>query len=349
MKNRNIVLIGPSIHLKGGIATVIRDIYNSDLKELFNIELVSTYGKRAINSFFTGLIKYLYLLLLGRVDIAHINLASRGSFFRKVFFIMMTPRNKKLILHLHGGGFIDFYKGQSNMIQKLIRYSFNKADLIITVSDVFKGKLIEVMGVDENKIIRVYNGVSLKDKVKIKEAGKAIKVLFMGKLNKDKGINDYIEVIKKFKAINKEVKFLMAGNGDIDAIKELVEKEGLTDQTEILGWIEGKEKEEILSKCDVLLAPSHFEAFGISIVEAMNYGLAIVAYSVGGIPEIVEGSINGYLNEVGDIEGMAHNLQLLIEDSKLLKEIKARNIEKSKEFSKERFIDNIRKVYIKWS
>jgi len=349
MKNKNIVLIGPSIYLKGGIATVIRDIYNSHLKDLFNIELVSTYDKSAIKPFFTGLIKYLSLLLLGKVDIAHVNLASRGSFFRKIFFIIMTPRNKKLIIHLHGGGFIDFYKRQSNIIQKLIRYSFNKADLIITVSDIFKNILIEVMDLDEKKIIRIYNGISLKDNVKINEASKAIKVLFMGKLNRDKGIYDFIEVIKKIKATNKEVKFLIAGNGDIEAIKELVEKEGLTEQTKILGWIEGSEKEEILSKCDILLAPSHFEAFGISIVEGMNYGLAIVAYSVGGIPEIVEDSINGYLNEVGDIEGMAHNLQILIKNSKLLKEIKTRNIEKSKEFSKEKFIDNIRKLYSKLS
>jgi len=345
MKNKNIVLIGPSMHLNGGIATVIRDIYNSDLEQRFNINTVTTYNKSPIIPFITGLIRYIWLLALGKVNIAHINLASRGSFFRKIFFVILTPSHKKLIIHLHGGGFIEFYKSQSKVIQRLIRYSFHKADLIITVSDIFKSKLIHEIGVDENKITRVYNGIALNNKAKIKGQSKDIKVLFMGKLNKDKGIYDYIEVIKKFKYINKDVKFLIAGNGDIEGIRGLIEKEGLTSQTEILGWIDGVEKENILSQCDILLAPSHFESFGISILEAMNYGLAIVAYGVGGIPEIVKDRVNGYLVNKGDINGLVERLLLLLEDLSFMEVIKKINIIKAKEFSKEKFIDNLMDIY----
>ncbi|MFL0246226.1 glycosyltransferase family 4 protein [Candidatus Clostridium stratigraminis] len=345
MRKKYVVLVGPNRNLKGGISTVINDIYNSDLQQDFNIIAINTYGKKFGSSFFLGIMWYFSLIIMRSVSICHIQLASKGSFYRKIFFILLTPRNVKLLIHVHGGGFIKFYTSQPKFIQRLIEYSMNKANLVITVSEVFRNELCNVIGVNKNKIKRVYNGVTLKKNINIENSGKEVKVLFMGKLSRVKGIYDFIEVIKSFKEVEMNVKFLIAGNGDIETVKQIIKNEKVEEQTEILGWIDGKQKDNVLLTSDVLIAPSYFESFGISIVEAMNFGVAIIGYRVGGIPEIVEHTKNGFLHDTGDISGMVKSLKELVENENLLISMKLNNMEKVKKFSKDKFIESIRKIY----
>lgn len=337
-----IAIVGPGINQKGGVSSVTETIYFSKIRDHFNIEIINTYGKNRLFELVKGLFKY--ICILKKVNIVHINMASRGSFFRKFLFIALTPKEKKIIIHSHGGLFIEFYNSQPRFIKGMIKYSFKKADLIIAVSNFYMKALNEEICNDDKKFRTIYNGIDLSDNInKNYSDNREINILFMGKMIEIRGIDDFIEVARRMKHLPK-LKFIITGNGDKDLIVKKIEKYKLNN-IDVIGWISGENKKKILEKTDILINPWIYESFGISMIEAMNYGATIIGYNKGSIPEVVEDKINGYIFEKGDIDGIVNIIKILISDKEKLAEISKNNIEKSKQFSKDIFIQNFLAIY----
>lgn len=98
-----------------------------------------------------------------------------------------------------------------------------------------------------------------------------------------------------------DAQFVLGGVGELEKLEKLVNM----NHFKFLGWIEGEEKKEWLERAKVFFLPSYSEAMPMSILEAMGYGLPVVASNVGGIPSIVRNNINGFTFIPGDVEGMA--------------------------------------------
>ena len=79
-----------------------------------------------------------------------------------------------------------------------------------------------------------------------------------------------------------------------------------------LGWVSGAEKIDVFNIADIFVLPSYNEGLPISILEAMSYGLPILSTTVGGIPEIVENGVNGFLVEPGDKNALLEFLEVLV-------------------------------------
>ena len=99
----------------------------------------------------------------------------------------------------------------------------------------------------------------------------AIIFLFLGLICKEKGIFDLIEVI----AENKEqytgkIKLIIGGNGEIQHLRDLINKYHIEDIVEFLGWISSNEKSDVLNNADVYILPSYHEGLPISILESMS-------------------------------------------------------------------------------
>jgi glycosyltransferase involved in cell wall biosynthesis len=74
----------------------------------------------------------------------------------------------------------------------------------------------------------------------------------------------------------------------------------LQDLVEFKGWVTGAQKKALLQQADVFVLPSYYEGVPVAILEAMSYGKPIIATPVGGIPEIVQSGMNGWLHQPGD-------------------------------------------------
>src|SRR5690606_40232854 len=83
-------------------------------------------------------------------------------------------------------------------------------------------------------------------------------------------------------------------------------------------WIDGTQKDELLTICDILVLPSYSEGLPMSILEAMSYGKTIISTSVGGIPEIVKEGENGFLVTPGDKRSLSEVLNKILGDRNLL-------------------------------
>lgn len=340
---KHLYIIGPAISLKGGISTVIKQIINSDaINEQFIIKDIATINKNKIISFITSIYKSI------RIDlnsISHVHMASNGSFVRKSIIISVLGKRSKVIIHIHGGYFGEFYSNSNSLIKKVIRKTLNKAQTIICVSESMRNDILRI--IPEHKSIKVvYN--SIKDNNKeINFNTKENIMVYMGKLIEYKGIYDFLRCLRDIKAdINSlNWKVQIAGNGEYEKVKKLVEEYDLNDIVELLGWIDGDEKEKVLRRGKIFIMPSYIESFGIACVEAMSYGEAIICSNVGGLTEIVSDGENGRIVNAGDEYELKNTIIKMINNPESILSYGKANINKAKYFSEFEMINNIVRIY----
>ncbi|MDK0864091.1 glycosyltransferase family 4 protein [Clostridium perfringens] len=336
--------VGPKRSLKGGIATVINNINKSDIirnsYDIVNIETINEKGniaflKSLINSFF-----------IEKDSIVHFHVASKGSFFRKyiIFNIVNSKSNK--IFHLHGGGFLTFYDNSNKIIKRMIKKMILKSDIIINVSDSMQNALIVKFPEIKNKCVRIYNSIDYKG-TNFRFEEKENIILFMGKLAEYKGIYD---LLKSICSIKDEIRkrgwnFKIAGNGEIEKVKKIIQYNQLNDIVDVLGWIDGEEKNKLLEKSKIFIMPSHVESFGIAAIEAMEKGNLVIASDKGALPEIIKNGEQGYI--VKDKKDYSKVLLSTIDNESDLYKICLNNIYYSKRYSEEVIFNQLLNTYKK--
>ncbi|MGR5130759.1 glycosyltransferase family 4 protein [Vibrio alfacsensis] len=316
------ITIGTSMHEKGGVATVL-NILNIGFFSKWNIHHVATHtskfdvlglGKLAI--FALSLIKITWYFLFYNVGVVHIHMSSRGSYKRKSIITRLAKLFKaNVILHLHGGGFQEFYNFEcSSDKQKHIRETFDLADAVIVLSTQWQSWMTTIVS-EPAKVHVVYNAVETLtlNRSSIEQG----RILFLGRLSEKKGVKD---LINAFALVVKELPYArlaLGGDGDIATFKQQVENLGISSNVDFLGWVAGEQKNTWLSKADIYCLPSYNEGFPMGILEAMSANIPVVASTAGGIPDAIEDGVDGLLIEAGDVEMLASHLKTLISDRAL--------------------------------
>ena len=152
----------------------------------------------------------------------------------------------------------------------------------------------------------------------------------LGRLGKRKGTYDLIDAVEMAVRENSEIFICLAGDGEVDKVRSLIEEKGLERHIQAPGWIDGEEKLEYLKKAATLVLPSYYEGLPMAILEGMAGGKAILSTTVGAIPEVVAEE-NGILVEPGDVAGLAQGLLRLSSDTQMLETMSRKNMEKAQE------------------
>ncbi|MHA1380992.1 MAG: glycosyltransferase [Candidatus Helarchaeota archaeon] len=313
-------MIGESKKLKGGISSVVNIYFNSNLIKECNINYQSSYsGKNVFINFFKAILIFIYFLSFKNVDIVHLHSASYGSFYRKSIFVLISRFfRKKIIFHIHSGKFYEFYFVESDNLQKFyIRKILCFTTIIIVVSKQIKESIKRIIKC-KKEIKLLQNPVDFKlfnKKKYLSFNANNINILFMGRLEKDKGIYDLINVAEKLISNYQNIRFTFCGDGEVMKIKAIVERKRIKKYFEIPGCIIKKEK--YFKDADIFVLPSYYEGVPISILEAASYSLPVVATKVGGIPEIIKDGESGFLVTPGDIEGLKNKILKLARSKSL--------------------------------
>lgn len=141
------------------------------------------------------------------------------------------------------------------------------------------------------------------------------------------------DVVKVFKLVNEQVpsKLLLVGDGPDRLLAErtcrILEIE---DRVIFTGKIIGTEK--VLEMCDIFLLPSETESFGLAALEAMAVGVPVISSDTGGIPEVNQHGITGFLSKVGDVEDMAKNAIKLLGSDEVLLQFKSNARKRAQDF-----------------
>jgi glycosyltransferase involved in cell wall biosynthesis len=287
---------------KGGIGLCVNN-YSKYMSE-FKVLVTQKFESKILNTLWFPLCVFeliFRLLTDSEIKIIHIHGASKGSFYRKyiLFSIVHKLFNKKLIYHIHGGGFRDFYLESSVFIQKRVRYVIQSADVVICLSEkwkhffssAFNPKRIEIVN---NMIIPPVKSdrITKRDKFQL---------LFLGLIGDNKGIFDLLKLIaKNRKYFDGKLELKVAGNGEITRLNKTISKWKVKDIVHFEGWADFEKKEQLFRSSDAFILPSYKEGLPLSILEAMSYGLPIISSKVGGIPDLIHKSRNGILIEPGN-------------------------------------------------
>ncbi len=335
---KKVLVIGPSdTGSFGGMAAVIRDIRNSEtLNSAYDIDIHESFidGNILVRLAFSIFSYLKFLTYYKKYDLFHIHSTSNGSAFRKSYYLKTLKKaNKKVIVHNHAALFLVFYEGLNDKRKQQIRDYFQGADMVLALSDVWKEKYKEALGISNCQTLN--NGIDDTEFIKaVCDMEKhRNEFVVLGRLGERKGTYDLIEAVKIAKQYNANIKIYLAGDGEIDKVKDIVSNENLTDNIQIIGWADHSKKMELLKSSATLVLPSHYEGLPIAILEGMAAGKAIISTTVGSIPEVVTNE-NGILVEAGDVNALSEALIKCSTDLEMLNEMKENNIEKiKKEFS----------------
>ena len=156
-----------------------------------------------------------------------------------------------------------------------------------------------------------------------------------------KGQLQVIEVARRFWQLPPDARFLLVGSGPDEAMLKTAAA-GLPNVA-FTGHVDNVG--DYLAALDLFFYPSRHEGLGSVLLDAMEFGLPIVATAVGGIPEIVEDGRNGYLCAVDDIDAQAAALQALIGDRACRERMAASNIRKARRYSPQQMNGRYRDIY----
>lgn len=338
-KEPRVLMVGPSAtRARGGIQQVI--------EQLSSIPgyVVGQYEQFIDGSFITRM-TYMFkaYLAFGKVarnyDIIHIHQASNFSADRKCRYIRKAKKlGKKVVLHMHGQTFMDYYNKQTDSKKKYLVDTINLSDAVIALSETWK-KNLESIGI--KNVYIVYNGLSDYEMEKLQkpfsskssscdasEFGHGF--LYLGRLGQRKGAYDLIQAINELYESGQSIHGIMAGDGSDR--QQVIDKLNNKSLIEFPGWVEGDNKINLIRQCKYLILPSYNEGVPVQIIEAMAAGKPVITTNVGGIPDIVQEE-NGIIINPGDIEALKTAILALENNDTMCAQMGDNNREKAAGFT----------------
>jgi glycosyltransferase involved in cell wall biosynthesis len=206
-------------------------------------------------------------------------------------------------------GWEDYFEQEiknSRLKSFVIKSVYGKADKLIVLSRMFKDKLIG-LGIPPHKEFFIettvadsqyLNEFSLEKKIETYES--KLVILFLSRMEKEKGIYIALDAFKEFltKYKGKEVCFVVAGDGpELPLVKKYV-AEGNIPHIKFTGYVRGELKKEVLLSSHIMLFPTYYgEGLPVCVLEGMLYGMPVISRSNAGIADVIRQNINGYLTE----------------------------------------------------
>ncbi len=337
-----VLQVGPSPQAKGGISSFIANLLPSLEASQVPYIFLSTYLD---GFYFSTYLRSIigFLGLLPSFSILHIHSASRGSFYRKSFFVLISKLfGKKVILHYHGGALESFYNKSPGLLQRYISFVLRLPDRVLVLGPQWLGVLNKICPSARGQVLTHFVPSYLSPGVG-KESNR---ILFLGRIEKSKGVYDLLQAFVELQAVQETMNWTLTVAGEGGEEQRVRERFGHFNNIEFRSWVSDQKKREILSRADIIVVPSYREALGLVILEAYSTGTAVIASDVGGIPHIVKHGFNGFLFPPGDIQQLAEYLRLLCSDRGLLTSIQQNNLSVyHKLYHGQRYMSKLKQLY----
>jgi glycosyltransferase involved in cell wall biosynthesis len=266
---------------------------------------------------------------------------------------LLTFNRTKVIITIHGG---DVFSLNGNILLRFKRFTLKRADAVIVNSSATQKACQEIysnrkypiipMGIDTSWFNK-QNSRSIVDNSQYD-----IVCLFVGRLNKDKGVIYACKAIAELVQSGLNPLLMIAGSGPEEAtIRELITKENLERNIRLVGWVENKQLIDYYGNADVFVGPSIVgdsgsrEALGLVFLEALSCETPVITTTSGGTSDFVKDGFNGYLVQQKSSKEISDKIKILIKDKaklRMLSKNSRRSVEDNFEWSK------IKEEYLKY-
>ncbi|MFY3792883.1 N-acetyl-alpha-D-glucosaminyl L-malate synthase BshA [Ureibacillus sp. MALMAid1270] len=284
-----------------------------------------------------------------KLDVLHVHYAIPHAICA-VLAREMSGENFGIVTTLHGTDITVL--GQDSTMAQAIKYAIEKSDIVTAVSNSLKEQTYELIQ-PAKEIETIYNFVdesvfrpidvgNLKEQFGIRHNERVL--IHASNFRKIKNLPD---IVNTFIKVRDQIpaKLLLVGDGPekhrvMDLVKECPYKK------DILFLGKQENVEQLFAISDLMLLLSEKESFGLVLLEAMACGVPGIGTATGGIPEVIEHGVNGYLVQLGDTTTAAeYAIDLLTNDDKLIEFREAAISASSGKFNSKLIIDQYEQLY----
>ncbi|HNX06629.1 MAG TPA: glycosyltransferase family 4 protein [Bacteroidales bacterium] len=213
---------------------------------------------------------------------------------------------KPLVVHMHATEFDRSGDNINQNVYDIERKGMEIADAVITVSNFTRDIVINKYGINPDKVFTVHNAVEHntgETDLVIERNVKEKVVTFLGRITFQKGPDYFVEAAKRVLDKDKNVRFVMAGSGDmLNRMILRVAQLGISTHFHFTGFLQGAEVDKMFLLSDVYVMPSVSEPFGISPLEAMRSNVPVVISKQSGVSEVLKYALK---IDFWDIDAMA--------------------------------------------
>ncbi|MEX0997580.1 MAG: N-acetyl-alpha-D-glucosaminyl L-malate synthase BshA [Flavobacteriaceae bacterium] len=296
--------------------------------------------------------KLVDVVKLHKIEVLHVHYAIPHAYAGYMAKKMLEEEGIKIpmVTTLHGTDIT--LVGNHPFYKPAVTFSINKSDVVTSVSQSLKEDTLRLF--DTKVPIEVVpNFIDLEkhdnsDKSDCQRHVMAEEheyiLTHVSNFRKVKRIDD---VVKVFYEVQKTIpaKLIMVGEGpEKEIAEEQCQKLNIEDKVIFLG--NSDEVIEILCFTDVFLLPSEKESFGLAALEAMACGVPVISTNTGGLPEVNEQGISGYLSNVGDVEDMTANTLKILKDKATLNSFKMKAKKTAAKFDIHKIVPVYEKLYL---
>lgn len=261
------------------------------------------------------------------LDLLHVHYAIPHSVSALLARQMLAdgPRGRRLpfVTTLHGTDIT--LVGLDRSYLPITRYSIEQSDGVTAISNYLRDRTVRVFDV-KNRIEVIYNSVNSEVYKRDPESSAALRKEYapngehvLVHLSNFRPVKRLTDVIEIFDRVRRQIpsKLLLIGDGPDRSVAEwLAVQKGIHEDVLFLG--KQDQIYEQVAVADIMLMPSELESFGLAALEAMACEVVPIATRVGGVPEVIEHGVSGFLAEVGDVETMSrYAIELLCDESRL--------------------------------
>ncbi len=366
---KKVLMVGPVPPPRGGIASMMEEILNSELSDEYAFDVFS--GPFSYPPGLTGLIgknivrtirylKFYNKCRKGGYRLMHIHSPGHHFLGTTGYICLARLAGTKVLLHLHGNDWNLFYVEASPIKKWLLRLGLFSAARIVVLQRVWENEIrklgvrakVSVLpnmipdrtGSDATELDETRRSFGLgKDDFLVLSVG-------VGVVERNKGFFDLFKAVPVIAEQADSVRFLLAGAeeepGQMALALEIIERENLGRWIRVLGDVEREKVCSLMELASVFLLSSYVEGMPMGVIEAMRSGAAVVATPVGAIPEMVEDRVSGFIISPGAPEEIARAILKLVGDESLrLKLVEAGRKVFAEKYDLTEGIDTLRSIY----
>jgi glycosyltransferase involved in cell wall biosynthesis len=334
-----VLLIGslpPPYH---GSTLYFQSLLNSRIWQEFDVLFLDTSDRRdltnlgrfdAANVYLAtrSIIQLAFLCLIKRPVLVYVPISQNvPGFLRDGTFILVSSflSRAKIVVHLHGSHFRDFFENTSSFMRWLIKTSLKRVDTAIVLGNRLK-KIFDGL---VNHVEVVPNGIPSVPlaSVKVDETHEGyLQIGYLGNLLKSKGVLDLLAAARSVLEKHPKTRFRFAGAWwqqepeTKEQALRFIHENGLGGSVEFTGVVLNGDKEDFLAAMDIFVLPTWYPIEGLPLVvlEAMAHGCPVISTrDVGAIPEVVVDGVTGILVERQNPQQLSQAIIRLIENPKL--------------------------------
>ena len=329
---------------------LIQESFDTDFVNLSTSRKQEEIGKRSLMKLYRFVRAYwqvFYKLLLHRYDICYLAITCHGIGFLKdaPFVLLCKSLGRKVVIHQHNKGMSRYV--DNKLFRWLLKQVYEDTNVILLSWKLYP---------DVAKIVRKEqvwicpNGIPELPDVKENKVVHSIpQIFFLSNLAESKGLYVLLDACKMLqeKGIAFTCHLVGAESKEIsrNTLEEKIIRRGLEEMVHYHGPQYGKDKERFFQEADIFVQPTSEDCFPLTIIEAMQHGLPVVATSEGAIPDMVVHGETGYVCDPRNVLQLTEYLVKLLNDSELRQQMGKKGCCRYKEmFTLEAFERNLRGI-----